>query len=135
DGLKRIHEALDGLGYLPVFQGSKNFRDVESGVRIEFLVEGQYPGDGKPKPVAFPNPDAASINIGNVRFLSLPKLVELKLASGMTNPLRLQDLADVQRLIEVLHLPEDFVNSLHPFVRDQFRILWAVVRDNSSEPE
>ena len=56
EGLKTIHEQLEGLGYVPPFTGSKNLRDTESGVRIEFLIAGEFPGDGKPKPVAFPDP-------------------------------------------------------------------------------
>src|SRR5215203_218373 len=56
EGLKRIHDELEGRGYLPPFTGSKNLRDAEYGVKIEFLVAGDYPGDGKPKPVAFPDP-------------------------------------------------------------------------------
>ena len=54
--LKAIHDHLDGRGYVRPFEKSKNLRDAEFGVKIEFLVEGQFPGDGKPKPVAFPNP-------------------------------------------------------------------------------
>src|SRR5207237_3277228 len=50
DGLVAIHQRLEGLGYVPPFAGSKNLRDVESGVRLEFLVSGQCPGDGKPRP-------------------------------------------------------------------------------------
>ena len=42
-------------GYVPPFTGSKNLRDTEHGVRIEFLIAGEFPGDGKPKPVAFPD--------------------------------------------------------------------------------
>src|SRR5262249_18455084 len=34
DGLNLIHEKLDGLGYLPPFEHSKNLRDTEFGVRI-----------------------------------------------------------------------------------------------------
>ena len=40
DQLQEIHRRLDGLGYLPPFAGSKNLRDTEYGVRIEFLVTG-----------------------------------------------------------------------------------------------
>src|SRR4051794_4587917 len=50
EGLREIHRQLEGLGYLPPFQGSKHLRDTEQGVRIEFLTTGDYPGDGKPKP-------------------------------------------------------------------------------------
>ena len=118
DGLRRIHAELEGRGYLPVFAGSKNLRDTETGVRIEFLISGQFPGDGKPKPVAFPEPEG--IELDGMTFLSLPRLIELKLASGMTNPDRLKDLGDVQQLISLLLLPAEFNASLHPFVRDKF---------------
>ncbi len=84
EGLKVIHERLEGLGYIPPFTGSKGLRDAEHGVRIKFLVAGEYPGDGKPKPVAFPDPAEAGVEIDGVSYLSLPRLVELKLASGMT---------------------------------------------------
>src|SRR6266496_1505768 len=56
EGLKEVHARLEGLGYLPPFANSKNLRDTQTGVRIEFLVAGQYPGDGKPKAVVFPDP-------------------------------------------------------------------------------
>ena len=116
EGLKRIHKALDGLGYKPPFAGSKNLRDTESGVRVEFLVTGQFPGDGKPKPVAFPDPDAVAIEKDGVRYLSLPALIDLKLASGMTSPERLKDLSDVMELIKLLDLPQDYSQHLAPFV-------------------
>jgi hypothetical protein len=133
-GLEQVHQQLEGLGYLPPFTGSKHLRDAENGVRIEFLVTGDFPGDGKPKPVAFPDPAAASTEINGIRFLNLPALVELKLASGMTNPGRLQDLADVQKMILALDLPEDFADQLNPFVRDKYRELWTAVRNSPAEP-
>jgi hypothetical protein len=108
EGLEQVRRHLEGLGYVPVFSGSRALRDAESGVRIEFLVTGEFPGDGKPKPVAFPEPDRASTEQQGIRLLKLAILVELKLASGMTSPGRLRDLADVQELIRVLRLPADF---------------------------
>jgi hypothetical protein len=65
-----------------------------------------------------------------IRFLRLTTLIELKLASGMTNPRRAKDLVDVQELIEALQLPEDLANQLHPFVQDKYRELWTVVHSN-----
>ena len=88
EGLSAIHAKLEGLGYVPPFAGSKNLRDAEHGVRIEFLIAGEFPGDGKPKPVAFPDPAEVGVEIKGVRYLSLPKLVELKIASGMTGESR-----------------------------------------------
>lgn len=132
DGLKAIHEHLAGLGYVPPFSGSKNLRDAENGVRIEFLVTGEFPGDGKPKPVAFPDPAEVGVEIDGVRYVALPTLVELKLASGMTNPGRLKDLADVQELIKVLGLPEDFETQLNPYVRPTYQALWRGVREGET---
>ncbi len=129
DGLKTIHERLEGLGYLPPFAGSKQLRDTEYGVKVEFLVTGEYPGDGKPKPIAFPDPDTVSITTRGIRIINLPALLELKLASGMTGRGRRKDLSDVQEVIKVLGLKEDYVEKLNPYVQDQFRELWAEVQD------
>jgi hypothetical protein len=135
DDLKLIHEKLEGLGYLPPFQGSKHLRDTESGVKVEFLTTGEFPGDGKPKPVAFPNPAEVRVEGGGVWFLSLPALIELKLASGMTNPLRGKDLVDVQELISTLNLGDDFAARLNPFVQDKFRDLVRLIHDNPKADE
>ncbi len=128
DGLKQIHRELEGAGYRPPFPGSKNLRDADSGVRIEFLVTGQFPGDGKPKPVAFPLPDAVAMEIEGIRYLNLPTLIELKLASGMTNPQRVKDLADVQELIKLLVLPEEMALQLNPYVRLRYAELWKTAQ-------
>ena len=133
EGLKEIHRQLEGLGYVPPFTGSKHLRDAEYGVKVEFLTTGDYPGDGKPKPVAFPDPDETGVDIGGVRVLQLPRLIELKLASGMTNPGRLNDLGDVQSMIRMLDLPEDLADQLNPYVREKYREMWAAVRNNPSE--
>jgi hypothetical protein len=125
EGLQQIHQALEGLGYRPPFDGSKHLRDTEHGVKIEFLVTGQYPGDGKPKPIAFPTPAAVVDDIKGIRYINLPSLVELKLASGMTNPERMKDLSDVIEMIKVLGLPRDFAEKLHPFVQDRYLQLWG----------
>ncbi len=131
EGLGEIHRhQLEGLGYVPPFSGSKQLRDAESGVRVEFLVTGEYPGDGKPKPIAFPDPATVSVTADGMRVLRLPTLIELKLASGMSNPRRAKDLVDVQEMIEALNLPEEFGDQLHPYVRDKFKELWAVVHSN-----
>jgi hypothetical protein len=130
DGLQKIHQELDGLGYVPPFKGSKQLKDVDSSVRIEFLLTGQYPGDGKPKPVAFPDPADVNVEMGGIRYVDRPTLIELKLASGMTNAGRIKDLADVQELIKALRLPRGFADQLNPYVRGRFHELWdAIIRD------
>jgi hypothetical protein len=136
EGLKTIHQELEGLGYVPPFTGSKNLRDTEHGVRIEFLIAGEFPGDGKPKPVAFPEPDRAGIEIGGIRFLALPKLVELKLASGMTGGInRMKDLTDVVELIKTLSLPAEFAEELNPYVRDKYLEFWRGIQEAPTGPD
>jgi len=135
DGLKSLHEKLEGLGYVPPFAGSKNLRDTETGVRIEFLITGGYPGDGKPKPVAFPDPAQASTRLQDMQCLRLEKLMELKLASGMTEPGRLKDLADVQELVRSLGLGADFASQLHPYVRDKYLELCRAVQEDKGRGE
>jgi hypothetical protein len=128
EDLKRIHEHLNGRGYLPPFTKSKNLRDTEHQVKIEFLLSGDYPGDGKPKPVAFPEPSRVTMEREGIKLLALPTLIELKLASGMTSVDRLKDLTDVQELIKILLLPLDFAEQLHPYVRDKYTELWRSTR-------
>jgi hypothetical protein len=128
EGLKVIHQKLKGLGYRRPFQGSKNLRDTEHGVKIEFLLTGEFPGDGKPKPVDFPDPAAVADEMDGIRYINLRALVELKLASGMTNSERIKDLADVVELIKTLDLPSDLAGKLNPFVRDRYAELWQDAR-------
>ncbi len=128
--LKTIHEKLKGPGYLPPHARSKHLRDTETGVRIEFLTTGEYPGDGKPKPVSFPEPGPVSFEADGIRYLKLPPLIELKLASGMTNPGRLKDLADVLELIKILGLSEDFARQLDPYVQEKYGELWMAARES-----
>jgi len=97
-------------------------------VRIEFRTTGEYPGDGKEKPVVFPEPSTLSFESDGVSYVKLPNLIELKLASGMTAPGRLKDLSDVLELIKLLNLPADYAAQLNPFVRDKFLELWKQAR-------
>lgn len=126
--LKTIHEKLSGLGYLPPFTNSKQLRDTQLGVRIEFLTTGDYPGDGKKKPVAFPDPRDVGFEADGIRYVNLQKLVELKLASGMTNAGRLKDLSDILELIKAIDLPSEFADQLDPFVRAKYDELWKQAR-------
>ncbi len=136
EGLAETHRQLEGLGYIPPFKGSKQLRDADNGVRIEFLVAGQFPGDGKPKPVAFPDPANVAVELNGIRFLKLEKLIELKLASGMTGGVpRLKDFADVVALIKALKIPADMADKLDPYVREKFMELWTGLQGVVDESE
>ena len=133
DGLASFKAHVLGRGYVEKFPGSRGLRDTEHGVEIDVVLTGEFPGDGTPTPVAFPDPAVAAQRGVRIALLPLPSLVELKLASGMTAPHRLKDLADVQELIRILHLPRNFVQSLHAFVQNTFLELWQTVHDHRDE--
>lgn len=128
EGLARFKSEWLGRGYVEIRPGGKAVRDTLNNVKIDFLLTGDFPGDGKPKPVAFPEPAAAAIEGDKYRVLSLARLVELKLASGMTAPHRLQDLADILRLIREAGLPRSLASELNPYVRSKFDELWLLAQ-------
>jgi hypothetical protein len=109
-------------------------RDAVSNVKIDVLLTGDYPGDGKPKSVRFPDPDVAVRGEG-FRVLSIQDLVELKLASGLTNPDRLKDLADVQELIRHAALPLDMAGHLDAMVQSKYVEIWHATRRGSADEE
>ena len=133
EGLERFQSELVGLGYRPAFEGSrKQFRSTAENIRVEIVTTGEYPGDGQPKSVSFPNPNEAVTEIDGIKTINLEKLVELKLASGMSAPHRLKDLADVQELIKARGLTADLANELDPSVRGKYLELHQAV---SKAPE
>ena len=134
EGLEKFQNELVGLGYRPAFQGAtRKFRTTEENVTIEIIVSGEFPGDGKPKPVVFPKPNENQTEIDGIKTLTLEKLIELKLASGMTAPHRLKDLADVQELIKLKNLPAEFAEKLNSFVREKYLELQKAVADSEEQ--
>ena len=136
EGLEKFHEELVGLGYAPSFPGArKRLRSTRDGVSVEVMTTGEYPGDGKPKPVSMPDPAVASTEIDGIKFVTLEKLVELKLASGISAADRLKDLADVQELIKIRKLDAAFADNLNPYVRAKFLQLQKAVTKTESIQE
>jgi hypothetical protein len=127
DGLAHFKAKHLGLGWVERFPGSKGMRDAVTGVKIDVIITGDYPGDGKPKAVRFPDPSVAIRGEG-FSVLSIKDLVELKLASGLTNPDRLKDLADVQELIRHASVPRVLESVLDPMVRAKFTEIWDATR-------
>jgi len=127
EGLAQFKAKHLGLGWVERFPGSKGMRDTEGGVQIDILIAGEYPGDGLPKPVAFPSPDVAVRGDG-FRVLSIKDLIELKLASGLSNPDRLKDLADVQELVRHAQVPLELGEQLDETVRPKFVEIWNATR-------
>jgi hypothetical protein len=133
EGLRALKREVLGRGYVEKFPGSRGLRDTEAGVDVDVVLAGEYPGDGKPKPVAFPDPAEAAVRGRRVALLSLDKLIELKLASGMSAPHRLKDLADVLELIRALSLLREKEMSLDASVRAKYRELWQAAQTAGRE--
>lgn len=133
EGMATFKANALGRGYVEQSPGSRSVRDTEHGVDIDIVLAGAYPGDGKPKPVVFPDPATRALRGTRVALLPLPVLLELKLASGMTAPHRLKDLADVQELIRILHLPRELTTELNSFVREKYLELWQAVQHRPAD--
>ncbi len=133
-GLAKFKANALGRGWLEKFEGSRGVKDTQNKVKIDFLVTGGIPGDGTPHGVEFPDPAAVAVEIAGAKYVSLAKLIEMKVASGMC-PSRLKDLADAISLIQANQLGEHFADQLHPYVRDKYLELWrlAQVKDPQSE--
>jgi hypothetical protein len=115
EGLERFRQKFVGKKYEQVEGRLRRFRDKKNGVGVDVLVTGHYPGRGGPAPFAFPDPEAASAEIETVRVVTLPQLIQLKLAAR-----RHYDFGDVGFLIRVHKLDESFLKQLHPAVHGDF---------------
>jgi hypothetical protein len=70
-------------------------RHRDTGIEVDILPEGGRPGTvSRPAPTTIPHPKEMGAVRGMLKYISLPSLIELKLAAG-----RLRDEADVVELI------------------------------------
>jgi hypothetical protein len=115
EGFEQFRQKLAAKYYDQVEGRPRRFVERRNGVQIDFLVTGRYPGRGNPGPFAFPDPGQASEEIEDVKVVTLPQLVQLKLAAR-----RYYDFGDVVFLIRVHNLDESFMTKLHPSVHKDF---------------
>jgi hypothetical protein len=115
EGLERFRREFVGPEYDEVEGRPRRFIERQSGVTVDCLVTGRYPGSGKPGPLAFPDPAEASQEIEKIQVLTLPQLIQLKLAAR-----RFYDFGDVVCLIRAHQLDESFAEQLHRSVRQDF---------------
>lgn len=115
DGLQRFRREILPKFYDPVAGRPRRFTERKSGVVLHVLEAGRYPGSGKPGPFAFPDPLRASQDIKRVKVVTLPQLIQLKLAAR-----RYYDFGDVVNLVRVHALDESFLTQIHPSVHRDF---------------
>lgn len=115
EGLDSFCQRFVGKYYERVEGRPRRFTDRKNGVTVDILVTGRYPGNGKPGPIAFPDPQAISETIDKHSVVDLPTLVQLKLAAR-----RWRDFADVVELIRFNNLDESFLKQMHPSIHQDF---------------
>jgi hypothetical protein len=115
DGLERFRREFVGKENEQFEGRPRRFVERQSGVTVDCLVTGRFPGTGKPGPLAFPDPTEASQEIEKIRVLTLPQLIQLKLAAR-----RYYDFGDVVFLIRIHNLDVEFLKQLHASVHKDF---------------
>ncbi|MBN2573020.1 MAG: hypothetical protein JXP73_00505 [Deltaproteobacteria bacterium] len=126
DHLSEFKRRHLGDGYAERVPGTGKLLDTLHGVNIDVLGTGRFPGDDKPKPIAFPDPTTTALRGERFALLPMARFIELKLASGMVATHRAKDLVDVQELIKSANLPASVADELHPWVREKFLELWRL---------
>jgi hypothetical protein len=127
----KVRHVLLDRGWSARFPGARKLlHDTANAVNVNILRSGEFPGSWQPKPVAFPELSQDSLDVvvvDGVRFVTLPKLIELKLASGTSLfpcSKEYPDLADVYALIKANSLPLAYVYELHISVRVAYCKIW-----------
>lgn len=105
----------------------------ETGIRVDILPEGQRPGTSThPAPTTLPSPSAAGASGFMLRYITLPVLIELKLAAG-----RPRDEGDVAELIranpESIDAVRRHLTSVHPDYAIAFDHLVSRAREQRDE--
>ena len=86
----------------------------ETGIRVDVLPEGERPGtQSKPAPTTLPHPSTLGARGPTLRYITLPALIELKIAAG-----RARDESDVIELLRANPAQASFIRqhltSVHP---------------------
>ena len=93
----------------------------QNGITIEFLIAGHKAGKGREVVVAEPIGDLNVERIEGLSVVRLFRLIEMKIACGMSNLRRThKDFADVVELIAIRHLDGSFARFLHKSLRPTF---------------
>jgi hypothetical protein len=125
-GREIVREALESVG-MPA-RGGEFIGEAD--VRLHLLFAGEPEGLDWAKAIRFPDPaeDRSVEEIDGLPTVVLVRLIEMKLACGLSNPRRPRDIDDALRLMEVHRLDKRFATRLHPLLRKDFKRLVDVIR-------
>jgi hypothetical protein len=126
--------AVSGFDVLPEPAGRwPKLHHRETGIEVDVLPEGGRPGTAtKPAPTTISHPSRLGAKRGVLTYITLPALVELKLAAG-----RLRDEADVLELLREnrgqLAALRVHLAAVHPQYVERFDQLVAQLDDPAAE--
>lgn len=122
----RVKLALNAAG-MP-FERGEFYGDQD--VRLHLLFTGRPEGIDWATAITFPDPGdiKAAGEIDGFPTVRLLQLLQMKLACGLSNPRRPQDIADALRLMELHKLDKRYAGRLHPLLRAEFKKLVDVIR-------
>jgi hypothetical protein len=122
DDASRIRDTLGAAGWT-WDSTAREFRTA-SGIAIQFLHAGDRAGKGSDLLLPDPGREAVTETIEGLIVLTLPRLIESKLACGEGSLRRThKDFADVVELIAANGLTAAFAGQLHKSVRKTFKSL------------
>jgi hypothetical protein len=115
EGLELFRRLFVPKAYGQMPERTRRFVDRVNKITLDILITGGIPGRGHRTEIRFPDPRQVGVQIGGVRYIALPSLIQLKLAAR-----RHQDFADVVSLIRVHNLNETFLKHLHQTLHRDF---------------
>lgn len=119
DQVKSLLQA-SGFAWIPE---TAEFTNAD-GFVVQCLIAGSTAGKGSEVKVVLPEGDINVEEIEGLSVVRLSRLIEMKIACGMSNLRRThKDFADVVELIAIRHLDSSFARFLHKHVRPTFRQL------------
>jgi hypothetical protein len=115
EGFEEFRNRFVPKQYSKVEGFPRRFVDRVNDITLDVLVTGRFPGNGRPGPIAFPDPNEVREKIEKIQFVDLVTLIQLKLAAR-----RHRDFGDVVELIRFNNLDETFAERLHRSLRRDY---------------
>ena len=120
DNIDILVAAEDREKIIKEFLSEKTF--MYNGIEVHVLYEGTISGDGI-NGLKYLNPRMVTNNIKGVPFITLKRLIEYKLSSGLYGR-RLKDFTDIIMLILVNKLHMGYANHFRYDLRDRYVEIW-----------
>jgi len=99
--------------------------------KVEVIYSGEISGDGI-NGLKYDDPDKISTTVKGVPFMTLKKLIEYKLSSGIYGK-RLKDFADIIGLIKENNLKQDYANNFRKDLKKKYIELWNNANEQIDE--